>query len=428
MPAVDRLKNIFAGVTGKKLQIAKLKSKIPSNRTHAIVILLLLVMVGGLIAEIIQVRNQSTQFTRSLEDEVKQLESVITGERTANESIAVELSKLQNSEPQEKLEEIEETIDAYLFSQQKLIDYESQGIDIKEPEQKLGNALEKIFGRNYEEARSTLNEINVLLEKLLEDRLASIAEQEAKQHAAQAAQLPTSVPGLGSGRISVSTSKGSFLIDLVKIDLNGVRVITDSANENDCSDNCPTKSLAQYIAESGGFAGINGTYFCPQDYSTCAGKVNSFDFGLFNTRQSRWINGTTLFWNGRTMIAFDGGSNPYFFKDANSFGGVGDLKAAIVNYPALVSGGQNVLGNGDSLNDYLKVTRSTRSGLGIKGKVAYLVVARGASVPDLAEIFMSLGVDHAMNLDGGGSSALYYNGRYLAGPGRSLPNAVIFAR
>jgi len=39
-----------------------------------------------------------------------------------------------------------------------------------------------------------------------------------------------------------------------------------------------------------------------------------------------------------------------------------------------------------------------------------------------------LGVKYALNLDGGGSSALYLNGSYIVGPGRSLPNAVILVK
>lgn len=46
---------------------------------------------------------------------------------------------------------------------------------------------------------------------------------------------------------------------------------------------------------------------------------------------------------------------------------------------------------------------------------------------DLAHVFKSLGATHALNLDGGGSVALWFGG-YKVGPGRSLPNAVIFAQ
>lgn len=44
----------------------------------------------------------------------------------------------------------------------------------------------------------------------------------------------------------------------------------------------------------------------------------------------------------------------------------------------------------------------------------------------MAYIFKALGVDYAMNLDGGGSTALYSNGAYNVGPGRLLPNAIVF--
>jgi exopolysaccharide biosynthesis protein len=40
----------------------------------------------------------------------------------------------------------------------------------------------------------------------------------------------------------------------------------------------------------------------------------------------------------------------------------------------------------------------------------------------------ALDVDYALNVDGGGSSAMMFNGSYKIGPGRSLPNAIVVAR
>jgi len=62
----------------------------------------------------------------------------------------------------------------------------------------------------------------------------------------------------------------------------------------------------------------------------------------------------------------------------------------------------------------------------VKGTVVYAVIARGATVPDLASVMEALGVTTALNLDGGGSSALFWNGAYKVGPGRLLPTAIIF--
>lgn len=385
--------------------------------------LLLVFSLAFIFSLILHFQNLNFGKEDLLNREINKLNSELTREKLASEILGQELLNFQESTPEVKLQAIEIAIDQYNAALEKEDLYSGQGVDTSGVEAELSASLALLTSKEYAKASEKLNSVNTELDKLLAEKTA--ADQKKAIETQPQASGPE--PGIGSGRITVQTARGNFLIDLLKLDLNGTRVITDSASDHDCSDNCPTKPLAQYVSENGGFAGINGTYFCPADYASCAGKLNSFDFGFYNTRQGHWLNATTLFWNSRAMLAFDGSANPYFFREANTFG-VSDLKAAIVNYPALVENGSNVLGDGGSLGDYLKVSKSTRSGIGIKGKIVYLVVARGASVPDLAEIFISLGVDQAMNLDGGGSSALYYNGRYLAGPGRSLPNAVIFAR
>lgn len=72
-------------------------------------------------------------------------------------------------------------------------------------------------------------------------------------------------------------------------------------------------------------------------------------------------------------------------------------------------------------------TKGSRSGLGFKGKNAYLVVASSATVLDLGAVMKAFKMEYAINLDGGGSSALYYLDKYRVGPGRSIPNALVFS-
>ena len=93
-----------------------------------------------------------------------------------------------------------------------------------------------------------------------------------------------------------------------------------------------------------------------------------------------------------------------------------------VYYWLLLSGGKLILDEG-SLAENFK-TKGTRSGIGFGNGKLFLVVASSASMKDLAGIFISLGATDALNLDGGGSVALYQGG-YKVGPGRSIPNAVI---
>ena len=114
------------------------------------------------------------------------------------------------------------------------------------------------------------------------------------------------------------------------------------------------------------------------------------------------------------MMVFRGGS-AQFYSCASCAGAPSDITGGIVNYPSLLSGGQILVSDG---------TKGTRGGIGFGGGKLFLVIARNSSYLDLANIFKSLGATDALNLDGGGSSALY-DGTYKAGPGRPLPNAVI---
>lgn len=145
----------------------------------------------------------------------------------------------------------------------------------------------------------------------------------SSQESPSPSPLPKTSPVPASSASTANVGNATVLT----YDLASTTVVTDSANDNDCANDCPTKPLAQHISDNGGRAGMNGTYFCPMDYDSCAGKL-------------------------------------------------------------------------------------------------FLVIARNSSYMDLANIFKSLDATEALNLDGGGSVALY-DGGYKVGPGRSLPNAVI---
>jgi hypothetical protein len=204
-------------------------------------------------------------------------------------------------------------------------------------------------------------------------------------------------------------------------------MITDTGNDSECGSGCAVLSLQDYVNRNAGFAGVNGTYFCPAEgaYSYC-GAGNNYDFPVWNTRLGRWINGGNLSWNGRAMFYFDGGG-AHYIQNASGYGG-GPI-AGIVNYPGLVDGGNvQIDDNQSGLSDKQKAV-GTKVGIGLRdSKNVMLVIGRNVTMQQFAYIFKSLGAKGALNLDDGGSTALYYNGRYLAGPGRGLPNAVIFAR
>jgi exopolysaccharide biosynthesis protein len=126
------------------------------------------------------------------------------------------------------------------------------------------------------------------------------------------------------------------------------------------------------------------------------------------------------------MVYFDG-SGARYKQNAPDFSG--GLVAGIVNYPGLVSDGNvQIDDNQSGLSDKQKI-KNTKIGLGIRGENTVLVVAAyNVNMQEFAYVFKSLGATGALNLDTGGSAAIYYSGSYIIGPGRHLPNAVIFAR
>lgn len=217
----------------------------------------------------------------------------------------------------------------------------------------------------------------------------------------------------------IQTERGNFRASVVTLPISA-QMITDTANDSDCAADCPVKPLAEYINHFGGYAGIHGTYTCPTDYADCASKKNSFDFSVYNTRLSKWINEGNLGWGGRSMIYQDNGGSYHYQQNA---GGVGGIRAGIVNYPGILNDGQITV-EANSLSAK-QASKGTKGGIGFNDSNIFLVVAYGVDMSDLATIFKALGAKYALNLDGGGSVALW-NGGYKAGPGRNLPNAIVF--
>ena len=232
--------------------------------------------------------------------------------------------------------------------------------------------------------------------------------------------LGASIPaGSSYSRQTVQTEQGPFTISFVKADLNNTRVLVDTASDSSCTNDCPVLPLGMYVGRSGGFAGINGTYFCPATYPQCAGKTNSFDTLLMN-KNKVYFNGDNNVYSTVPLVVFK--DNWARFMGASSeWGRDTSVDSVIANQPLLVSGG-NVAFGGDG--DPKKGGRGSRSFIGSQGSLVYIGIVRNATVAQAAIALKVLGLENALNLDSGGSTALWFSG-YKAGPGRSLPNAIV---
>lgn len=261
--------------------------------------------------------------------------------------------------------------------------------------------------------------------KTLESSMSDQSKKLDEEYKKYLASLPPPTPsGTGYSYKTITIDRGTFGVYLIKSTKSSVRVKTVAAIENDCKNNCPTKSLAQYAQENNAFAGMTGSYACPADYSQCAGKVWSFDFALYDSNDGKWFNKKALTWNETGLITFNGSSSK-FYEDTSKYDGDG-VTAAVSNFPALLENGNIEVDSGD-IDSYQSV-RGLRGAIGTDDSNIYLAYITNASVIDAGYVMKALGAKDALNLDGGGTAALYLNGSYIVGPGRPLANAILLLK
>lgn len=235
---------------------------------------------------------------------------------------------------------------------------------------------------------------------------------------------------------TLGIDRGVFAIEVITIPNTTYRMITDTADEGDCGANCPAQSLASYAQEHGAQIGMTGTYFCEAGASECVGQENRFSSPVYNSTAQKLVHEGELDTHVGPMFVYDARGLFHFYHRASEFGSSlqefvtreqSSVKAAIANYPSLMENGEIVV-HDEPLDRGMRTHRLTRMGIGTTGNAIFLVLVRRATVRDLAYVFEALGADNALNLDGGASSALYFNNDYVYGPGRDLPNAVLFKR
>jgi exopolysaccharide biosynthesis protein len=73
----------------------------------------------------------------------------------------------------------------------------------------------------------------------------------------------------------------------------------------------------------------------------------------------------------------------------------------------------------------IRVNSAARSAIGYMPNGTVVVVTTNATIEDLAQLMYKLGCYEAMNLDGGASSGMWYEGAYIRKPGREISNALI---
>lgn len=139
------------------------------------------------------------------------------------------------------------------------------------------------------------------------------------------------------------------------------------------------------------------------------------------------------------LSRFEAGSSPEWKvadPSGNELRGIWkDVRHAIGVGPKLVEAGRVSFSTSTAMAEGFTEAKilsqsNARSAVGLTrdGKLL-LVTTDSVKMPELAAVMLSLGAVEAMNLDGGASSGLWYDGAYVTKPGRAISNALlIFVR
>jgi len=371
--------------------------------------LVIAILIAGLSYQTYTLSQKSSRLETEKTDSLSQLQSIKGELDTLKNQDQVK----RNEELQTEITNIQKTYNSAVSVYEELLKLQESSKNTDEMEKLFAQALSLLSKRNYTEAASTITTLSGKIEEEQNKIAASFTIPE---------NVPTNnaPPGSGYSRQQVSTDTGTFMVSLVAGDLGSTRVIVDTASDSTCTDNCPVLPLATYVSRSGAYAGVNGSYFCPASYPTCVGKTNSFDLLLMNKNKTYFNSDNNVYSNNPAVIF--GSGYIRFVGAASQWGRDTGIDGMLSNYPLLVSGGNISFGGSD---DPKQGSKGSRSFVANKGNTVYIGVVHSATVAEAARVMKALGMENALNLDDGGSTALW-SGGYKVGPGRDLPNVILF--
>ncbi len=204
-------------------------------------------------------------------------------------------------------------------------------------------------------------------------------------------------------------------------------------------------SLENFVRSSGAIGGINGGYFDPENLLSTSYVVQQGQLVADPKLNDRLMQNPNLApymdkilnrsefrryqcEDGvRYAITPQNEATPAGCQLVDGLGGGPQLLPALT----LEQEGFLAVENGTVIRDAIGYSQpNARSAIGLteQGDVVLVMVAKqpnnpsnsGISLPALAEFMKTLGVTQALNLDGGGSSSLYYDGKTILG---SVDNA-----
>ncbi|MFA5828834.1 MAG: phosphodiester glycosidase family protein [Candidatus Shapirobacteria bacterium] len=334
-----------------------------------------------------------------------------------NETLKNEDLRQTNGSVKKEIQDLKTSFKTTLTSYEEILDLQDRGSKITSLQSKFSSVLSFLAKDDLASAQKTATELS-----------AEITKEKTKLASLAAAPIPANVPEInqapasGYRRQKVTIGDSSYMVSIVSADLNSTKVIVDTASDGTCANNCPVLPLATYVSRSGAYAGINGSYFCPETYPSCADKKNSFDTLLMNKNKVYFNSDNNVY--STVPVAIFSGNSGRFIGQSSGWGRDTGADAVIANRPLLVLDGNIMFGGG---SDQKESAKGNRSFLGSSGNIGYIGVVHNSTVAECAKVLQAMGIKNAINLDSGGSTALWHGG-YKLGPGRNLPNVVLFVK
>lgn len=258
--------------------------------------------------------------------------------------------------------------------------------------------------------------------------------------AARAFLAPDSARGLRLGEgvfyHSAWSARGPWAVHLVSADL--ARCDLDLQVVPALEDDGITRTrrtVTEMVPRGPGrpVAGVNGDFFVLQGGAPVGPEVTA-GTRRFALRPAVAWGASRVPWIGEPVRVEDplpGGDRMGFGPDTVGSGGSGADEApgglqVIGGYPVLLDGGVPRGDLGVAERPSFAAARHPRTAVGFDsaGNLLWLVVvdgrqaprSAGMSLPELADLLLALGAEEALNLDGGGSSAMSLRGRIVNRP------------
>lgn len=233
-------------------------------------------------------------------------------------------------------------------------------------------------------------------------------------------KLPGSTTPIQTAHKSFKVGSRAFSAKVVTISMLHPKVSLDVALAGNTIGK--VENLSGLAKRKQAVVAINGTYF---DAYTKNSYKTPYGYLVSHGKLLKKSSG-----DQRTVFTYDANhlaelvSGPAFEQRLSQ----GNVEGALQAGPRLVTNGKVSLNvKAEGFKDPKILTGGgTRSALGItRDHKLILLTTSGATMSQLAQIMKQEGAYQAMNLDGGASSGLYYNGSYLTTPGRQISNAII---